>query len=176
MRDIRRYQLCVVMRSNANQATGVFRIAVGTRSFSVWNNLSTSYVFYGLMRNRFHHFPGWCRQALTSVTAVAVALVVLTQTAIASSDARVTEGKKLAMERSKGNCLACHMIEDGELPGNLGPPLLAMKARFPSREALKEQICDATIRNTVSRMPPFCRHGILTEIEVELIVDYLYTL
>jgi len=25
-------------------------------------------------------------------------------------------------------------------------------------------------------MPPFCRHGILTEDEVELIVDYLYTL
>jgi hypothetical protein len=25
-------------------------------------------------------------------------------------------------------------------------------------------------------MPPFCRHGILTEAEVDLIVDYLYTL
>ena len=85
-------------------------------------------------------------------------------------------GKTLAMERSKGNCLACHAMDDGELPGNLGPPLLAMKLRFPDRQALVTQVCDATIRNPDSRMPPFCRHGILTEQEVRLIVDYLYTL
>lgn len=91
-------------------------------------------------------------------------------------DARVAEGKVLATERSKGNCLACHSFDDGELPGTLGPPLLAMKLRFPDREALESQICDATIRQPDSRMPPFCRHGILTEEEVELIVDYLYTL
>lgn len=91
-------------------------------------------------------------------------------------NSRVADGKALAMERGKGNCLACHAIEDGELPGNLGPPLLAMKLRFPERRALVEQICDATIRNPNSRMPPFCRHGILTEDEVEIIVDYLYTL
>jgi sulfur-oxidizing protein SoxX len=102
--------------------------------------------------------------------------LLLVTSVVASSDVRVTEGKQLATERSKGNCLACHMIEDGELPGNLGPPLLAMKARFPERGALREQICDATVRNPDSRMPPFCRHGILTEDEVELIVDYLYTL
>lgn len=88
----------------------------------------------------------------------------------------ITAGKSLAMERSKGNCLACHRIEDGELPGTIGPPLVAMKLRYPERAALKQQICDATIRNPDSRMPPFCRHGILTEDEVELIVDYLYTL
>ena len=112
-----------------------------------------------------------------AATAALAALLLLLVTSVAASpDARVTEGKKLATERSKGNCLACHMIEDGELPGNLGPPLLAMKARFQARSALKEQICDATVRNPDSRMPPFCRHGILTEDEVELIVDYLYTL
>lgn len=110
-----------------------------------------------------------------SVT-LAASLLLLATSVVASPDVRVTEGKKLATERGKGNCLACHMIEDGELPGNLGPPLLAMKARFPERGALRKQICDATVRNPDSRMPPFCRHGILTEDEVELIVDYLYTL
>ncbi len=88
----------------------------------------------------------------------------------------VDAGKRLTMERAKGNCLACHMIDDGELPGNIGPPLVAMKLRFPDREVLAAQICDATVRNPDSRMPPFCRHGILTRDEVELIVDYLYTL
>lgn len=104
-------------------------------------------------------------------------LVLLTlQPALASSDSRTTQGKALAIERSKGNCLACHAIDDGELQGNLGPPLLMMKVRFPERVALKEQICDASVRNTNTRMPPFCRHGILTAEEVELIIDYLYTL
>jgi sulfur-oxidizing protein SoxX len=94
----------------------------------------------------------------------------------AASDSSIAQGKALTFERSKGNCLACHRIEDGELPGTLGPPLLAMKLRFPEREDLKRQICDATIRDENTRMPPFCRHGILTEDEVDLIVDYLYTL
>jgi sulfur-oxidizing protein SoxX len=86
------------------------------------------------------------------------------------------DGRSLAMDRAKGNCLACHAIEDGVLPGNIGPPLIAMRARFPDRAVLFEQIWDATRRNPDSRMPPFGRHGVLTEAEIEMIVDYLYTL
>jgi sulfur-oxidizing protein SoxX len=104
------------------------------------------------------------------------ALLVLGQLCFASTEADIAAGKEPAFQRAKGNCLACHRIDDGELPGTLGPPLLAMKLRFPDREVLKQQICDATIRQPDSRMPPFCRHGILTEEEVDLIVDYLYTL
>jgi sulfur-oxidizing protein SoxX len=107
---------------------------------------------------------------------ILVTLLLASQVALASTASRIEQGKLLTFERGKGNCLACHRIEDGELPGTLGPPLLAMKLRFPEREDLKRQICDATIRQANSRMPPFCRHGILTEEEVELIVDYLYTL
>jgi len=94
----------------------------------------------------------------------------------AVAEDRIELGKQLAFERAKGNCLACHKIDDGELPGTLGPPLMAMKLRYPDRTALEQQICDATLQNPDTRMPPFCRHGILTEDEVDLIVDYLYTL
>ena len=104
-----------------------------------------------------------------------IVLLALQGAAMAAGSA-IEQGKALTFERSKGNCLACHRIEEGELPGPLGPPLLAMKLRFPEREDLKRQICDATIRNENTRMPPYCRHGILTEEEVDLIVDYLYTL
>ena len=93
----------------------------------------------------------------------------------ASSD-QLAQGKELVMQRSKGNCLACHAIADGELPGNIGPPLFAMKARFPDAEVLRKQIWDATVSNPDSRMPPFGRHGILSEEEIDLIVMYLYTL
>ena len=80
------------------------------------------------------------------------------------------------MDKSKGNCLACHVIADGEQPGNIGPPLIAMKARFPDTETLRKQIWDATLNNPETRMPPFGRHGILNREEIDLIIEYLYTL
>lgn len=90
--------------------------------------------------------------------------------------AQAMDGKALAMERSKGNCLACHAIADGELPGNIGPPLLAMKARFPDADVLRRQIWDARQSNPETRMPPFGEFGILDSHEIDLIVGFLYTL
>jgi sulfur-oxidizing protein SoxX len=114
------------------------------------------------------------RRTHTNLRCLSLPVLLLAGLSVAADT--TDEGKRLAMERSKGNCLACHAIEDGELPGNVGPPLQGMKQRFPDREALHQQVCDATVRNPYSRMPPFCRHGILTNQEVELIIDYLYTL
>jgi L-cysteine S-thiosulfotransferase len=89
---------------------------------------------------------------------------------------RIEQGKALAFERRKGNCLACHIIEGGELAGNYGPPLLMMKLRFPDREVLRAQIWDASVRMPSTRMPPFGRHRILTEDEIDLVVDFILTL
>jgi len=108
--------------------------------------------------------------------ATVMMLALLTFSAGAVADDEPMPGKALAMERSKGNCLACHVMEEGALPGNLGPPLVVMKARFPDREELLDQIFDASAKNQHSRMPPFGRHGILTTQEIEQIIDYLYTL
>jgi len=89
---------------------------------------------------------------------------------------RIEQGRALAFERGKGNCLACHMIEGGELAGNFGPPLLLMKTRFPDRETLRAQIWDAAVRMPSTRMPPYGRHRILTEDEIDLVVDFILTL
>jgi sulfur oxidation c-type cytochrome SoxX len=88
----------------------------------------------------------------------------------------IAAGKALAFDRDKGNCLACHAIEDGELPGNVAPPLLNMKARFPERAELTAQVWDASRRNPRTTMPPFGRHRMLSDGEIELIVSYLYSL
>lgn len=112
---------------------------------------------------------------IRSGTAVLL-LLLISIASNAFADEALEQGKALATERSKGNCLACHMIADGVLPGNLGPPLVVMKARFPERERLRLQIYDASLANPHSRMPPFGRHEILTAEEIELIMDYLYTL
>ena len=95
---------------------------------------------------------------------------------LALCDDALEQGKSLVTDRSKGNCLACHYIEGAQLPGNMGPPLLAMKARFPDRERLRKQIHDASLNNRHSRMPPFGRHQILTAEEIQQIMVYLYSL
>ncbi len=89
---------------------------------------------------------------------------------------RIEQGRVLAFERRKGNCLACHLIEGGELAGTYGPPLVMMKARFPDRAILRAQIWDASARMPSTRMPPFGRHRILTEDEIDLVVDFVLSL
>ena len=105
-----------------------------------------------------------------------ICLAAVSGVAYGAGENRSEQGKQLAMARDKGNCLACHAMDDGELAGNLGPPLVSMQLRFPDRAVLRAQIWDATERNPNTRMPPFGRHGILSEEEIDLIVDYLYTL
>jgi sulfur-oxidizing protein SoxX len=51
-----------------------------------------------------------------------------------------------------------------------------MKARFPDKKAMRDQIWDATVRNPNTMMPPFGKHKILTEKELDKVVDYIYTL
>lgn len=85
-------------------------------------------------------------------------------------------GKELAFSRQKGNCLTCHVIDDGELPGNIGPALVDLDQRYPDREALRIQIWDATSSRKDSFMPPYGRHRILSDEEIDAIVDYLWSL
>lgn len=86
------------------------------------------------------------------------------------------QGKAIAFDRMKGNCLACHYVEGGELTGTYGPPLIAMKVRYPERDVLRAQIWDAAIKNPDTRMPPFGRNRILTEEEIDLVTDYIQSL
>ena len=113
---------------------------------------------------------------LAGALTVALSLTALAPVVADAQEAEAVEkGKQLAFDRKKGNCLACHVIEGGVSPGNIGPPLVAMKARYPDRKKLRAQIWDATQANPNSMMPPFGAHGVLTDDEIELIVDYIYT-
>ena len=88
----------------------------------------------------------------------------------------VDQGKSIAFDRSKGNCLACHIIADGESPGNIGPELSNMQQRYPDKSILRKRIWDETQFNPATVMPPFGKHRILTENEIDQIVEFLYTL
>jgi len=85
------------------------------------------------------------------------------------------QGGCVAIDRRKGNCHSCHMI-NGINYGNIAPPLISMKARFPDKAKLRAQVWDASVANPRTVMPPFGRHGILSEDEIDKVVEFLLTL
>jgi sulfur-oxidizing protein SoxX len=116
-------------------------------------------------------------QALSVAAVLASSAMLLPGAQAADGDASMVEaGKKIAFTRAQGNCLACHYIDGGEGLGTIGPPLVAMQARFPEKAKLRAQIWDATEANPETSMPPFGRHGILSEDEIDKVVEFIWTL
>ncbi len=116
---------------------------------------------------------------MTAASAVAIlvgGLSLAPQAVSAATAGAVEDGKKVAFDRKKGNCLACHAIEGGSLPGNIGPPLVNMSERYPDKAKLRAQIWDATQTNPNTIMPPFGRHGILSDTEINKVVEFIYSL
>lgn len=93
-----------------------------------------------------------------------------------SDGAALEEGKKITFDRKLGNCLACHVIPEGTMGGTIGPPLIAMSARYPDKAVLRAQIFDATANNPKSIMPPFGKHGVLSDKQIDLITDFIHSL
>jgi len=106
--------------------------------------------------------------------ALIVCAVVLASPA-GNASAQQSNGQQLAFDRGKGNCLTCHAIAGGDAPGNVGPELSKMKERFPNRAELIAIVGDETKRNPLTVMPPFKRNMILSDQEIDAIVDFLYT-
>lgn len=86
------------------------------------------------------------------------------------------KGKSLAFDKKRGNCLACHAIDDGENIAALGPPLENLQLRFSNKSALKTYIWDASSKKPNTIMPAFGKQKILSDKEIELIVNYLWRL
>ena len=100
------------------------------------------------------------------------------------------KGKKLATNRKKGNCLACHSmpIPEQAFHGNIGPDLKGISSRYSEGE-LRLRIVNPKVLNSETIMPAFYKADgfnrvmkkfagktIITAQEVEDIVAYLMTL
>jgi L-cysteine S-thiosulfotransferase len=110
--------------------------------------------------------------------AIVLALLIGTAASVtpACAQSGAAEGQKLAFDRGKGNCLTCHEIKGGDLPGTIGPALKDIKSKYPDRSDLVAILYDETKRNPQTVMPPFGRNRILTDQEINAIVDFLQTL
>ena len=111
-----------------------------------------------------------------TVAALLGSLTLALPTSSYADEATIKEGKEIAFDRQKGNCLSCHKIAGGTLTGNIGPELIGMKERFPDKAKLHAQIFDSRTNNPATIMPPFGKHEILTAAEVDKVVEYIHSL
>ncbi len=100
------------------------------------------------------------------------------------------KGRAVAIDRKRGNCLACHTLPIPEQPfhGRIAPPLNGVGARYTVGQ-LRLRVVDPKVVNPNSIMPAFYKSEgfhrvmeefegkpILTAAEVEDVVAYLATL
>ena len=99
-------------------------------------------------------------------------------------------GRKLAIDRKLGNCLACHVLPIAEQPfhGDVGPDLSETGGNLSEGE-LRLRVVDSKVLNPDSIMPAFYRNAgfervlknfqgktMLSAQQVEDVVAYLMTL
>lgn len=99
-------------------------------------------------------------------------------------------GRKLAINRKKGNCLACHVMPISEQPyhGQVGPDLNGVASRYKEGE-IRLRVVNPKIVNEATIMPAFYRNDgfnrvlkkfkgktVISAQDVEDIVAYLMTL
>ena len=116
-----------------------------------------------------------CSSKARLIPAIVLAIAIGAALAEPAHAQSAAEGQKLAFDRSKGNCLTCHVIRGGDLPGSIGPELTDLKTKY-SRDELIAIVTDETKRNPLTVMPPFGRNRILSEKEINSVVDFLQTL
>ncbi|RKZ36597.1 MAG: sulfur oxidation c-type cytochrome SoxX [Gammaproteobacteria bacterium] len=86
-------------------------------------------------------------------------------------------GKKLVADRKRGGgCVACHIMPDTAMPGNIGPDLSTIGAWKRPDEFLFNYIYDARQFNPYTNMPPWGAHNLFHQDEIKDIVAYLQTL
>ena len=122
---------------------------------------------------------GLLKSPLSTRLIPALALAILIggmNVSAAHAQSAAAEGQKIAFDRGKGNCLTCHVIKGGDLPGTIGPELKDIKSKYPDRADLVAILNDETKRNPQTVMPPFGRNRILNEDEINAVVDFLQTL
>lgn len=92
---------------------------------------------------------------------------------------QATEGRDLFARPDKGNCIACHQVPQGAGPAvraDVGPRLDAARLKGWDRARLRALLEDPQRANPDTVMPPYGRHRLLDDREIERIIDYLHAL
>lgn len=89
------------------------------------------------------------------------------------------EGRALFTDPGKGNCIACHQVPAGAGPqvrADVGPRLDGARLKGWDRARLRDLLHDPTRANPDTVMPPYGRHRLLDDREIERLIDFLHAL
>jgi sulfur-oxidizing protein SoxX len=107
-------------------------------------------------------------------------LAALSITAIAPAvQAQKGQGLELFIRPDKGYCIACHQVPvkaGPETRSNVGPALTGARMRTLGSKAIHELLQDPMRANPETVMPPYGRHHILDDHEIDLVTEYLLAL
>ena len=125
--------------------------------------------------HRTHHGARPVAVVVLAIRRACVAALVAAS-GLAASQTDSTPGRALFLDPGKGNCAACHQVPADpaiKSTSRIGAPLVGIKSQYPDRARLRAIIWDlsATIPDTI--MPPYGRHRILTEAEIDALLRYL---
>jgi sulfur-oxidizing protein SoxX len=126
--------------------------------------------------------PAMARRDHVFRTNLCFASILVSFITAASAQSMPTDGRALFIDERKGNCSACHKTPtDATLKSasNIGSPLESIKQKYATpadRMRLRNAVWDSskTLPNTI--MPPYGKHRILTDVEIDAILTYLETL
>lgn len=111
---------------------------------------------------------------------LATALLVALAAAIAPrAHAQKDQGLELFIRPDKGYCIACHQVPAQAGPmtrSNVGPALAGARMRELGSARLHELLRDPTLANPDTTMPPFGKHHILDDREIDRMTEYLLAL
>ena len=109
---------------------------------------------------------------LTLISALVSPIIAAAQVKPVELDAM-----KIMTNPNIGNCTACHAIPAAPniVAGDVGPPFIGMKDRFPKLATLRAAVADQRKVAPDTIMPPFERNKILTAEQIDAVVTLIYT-
>jgi L-cysteine S-thiosulfotransferase len=108
---------------------------------------------------------------------IAIIQVATAQT-LSTAQARLVAGEALALDPARGNCNACHQFPNtAKATGKskIGISLSNVRAKYPDEKKLHALIWDASAIYPQTIMPPYGKHRILSETEIDDLVLWLMT-
>ena len=118
-------------------------------------------------------FSGWPCLSYTLACGQISTRKPVKQTLEGSLNGDPLRGKQLANDRSKGNCVACHLMKDAEQPGTKGPDLSIYGTWGRDDDEAYALVYDMRWRNPDTVMPPFGTNQILNDQELRDVIAFL---
>ena len=90
----------------------------------------------------------------------------------------IAAGEAIALDPLRGNCNACHQLPNSQNAtgkSKIGVSLNGMRAKFSDDKKLRALVWDAQATYPQTIMPPYGRHRILSEAEIDDLLAWLVT-